>query len=165
MKNALLIIFILSCAWLFGGCYSFTGATIEGKTLNIEPVENKSPNVVPTLAPTLTEKIRNRILSQTGLTPLTTDEVDYRIKTTVTGYNISIAGISGNNTVSQNRLSITISVDFKNNINKKQNFKTSFTRFRDFDGNTPIQNVENALIADIGEELADDIFNKAFVNW
>lgn len=163
-QHLLSYIFVLTTC-IFMGCYSFTGATIEGKTLHIEPVVNKSPNVVPTLAPSLTEKIRNRILSQTGLTPLNVEEVDYKLTTTVVAYNVTIAGVSGSNTVSQNRLSITISVDFKNNINKKQSFKSNFTRFRDFDGNTPIQNVENALIAEIGEELADDIFNKAFVNW
>jgi len=28
-----------------------------------------------------------------------------------------------------------------------------------------LQSVEAALIEDIGNQIADDIFNKAFVNW
>lgn len=165
MKKCAALLVVISLVYLLTGCYSFTGATIEGKTLNIAPVENRSLNVVPTLAPSLTEKIRGRILSQTGLAPVNSEEADYIIKTVVTSYAVSIAGVQNANTISKNRLTITIAVDFKNNLNNKESFKSSFSRFRDFDGNTQIQTVENALIAEIGEELADDIFNKAFVNW
>lgn len=147
------------------GCYSFTGATIEGKTIFIEPVVNRSLNVVPSLVPTMTDKIRSRILSQTGLTPVNNTEADYTIETVVQSYQVSISGVGGNNAVSMNRLTITVMVDFKNKINPKANFKQNFSRMRDFDGNTQIQTIENSLITQISEELADDIFNKAFVNW
>jgi len=131
----------------------------------MEPVVNRSLNVVPSLVPTMSEKIRSRILSQTGLTPVNNLDADYTIETVVQSYQVSISGVSGSNAVSTNRLTITIMVDFKNKLNPKANFKQSFSRMRDFDGNTQIQTIETALISQISEELADDIFNKAFVNW
>ena len=73
MRGRLLLVFpviillIASC-----GVYSFTGASIQGKTINIHALENRAQNVVPTLTATLTDKIRSRILSQTGLAPQTT---------------------------------------------------------------------------------------------
>lgn len=161
--------FVLACFFL-SSCYTFTGASIDGKTIYILPIENRAANIVPSLVPTMSDKIRTRIVSQAGLAPINSTEADYTLTTVVTQYDVSIAGVQGsfNNTsnpVSQNRLTITIAVEFTNKINPKANFKQSFTRFRDYDANALLQNIEPALIGEISTELADDIFNKAFVNW
>ncbi len=67
----LLLILLISMSFAGCGVYSFYGASVEGKTIRFAVLENKARNVVPTLSPALTEKIRSRILSQTGLTPVT----------------------------------------------------------------------------------------------
>ena len=56
-------------------------------------------------------------------------------------------------------------IKLSNRITEKSSFTQTFTRFSDFDATQILQNVENQLIDDIGTQLADDIFNKAFVNW
>ena len=147
------------------GIYSFTGATIEGKNINIHQFENRARNIVPSLSPTLTDKVRSRILSQTGLKSVTRDDADYDIKGTITSYEVSVTGVSGQQTVSKNRLTIVVLVEFKNRLNEKANFSQSFTAFADFDASQILQTVEPALIQDIATRMADDIFNKAFVNW
>lgn len=147
------------------GCYSFTGASIDGKTINVHPFENRAYNVVPTLATALNEKIRNRIISQTGLAPVNNDEADYDIQGVISGYNVMPSGAANSSSVATNRLTITIEITFKNRKDDKQSFKQSFSRFSDFDGNQQLQSVEGGLIDDIGSQLAEDIFNKAFVNW
>jgi maltose-binding protein MalE len=148
------------------GVYSFTGANIAGKTLSIQNLENTSSNIVPTLSPVLTEKIRSRILSQTGLTPVQ-DNADYEISGNITGYNVSVSGVGDAQTAqaSQNRLTITVQIEYKNKLDEKTNFKQSFSRFADFNANAQLTSVETRLIEEIGDQLADDIFNKAFVNW
>lgn len=155
---------LLLCA---GGCgvYSFTGAAIEGKTINIRTFENRARNIMPSLSATMTEKIRNRILSQTGLTPSTSDDADYEIAGYISGYDVTVTGVQNTQTATQNRLTITIQVEFKNKLNKKAGFTQSFSRFSEFSATQTLQNVESRLIDDIGTQLADDIFNKAFVNW
>ncbi len=169
MKNRVLKYCVLIACVVFTitACkiYSFTGASISGKTINVHTLENRAPNVVPTLSPILSDKIRNRILSQTGLTAINSDDADYVFKSTITGYNVTISGMQGTNTASQNRLTITVDVDFKNKLDDKASFKQSFSRFADFPGNVQLQSVESSLIEEIGTQLADDIFNKAFVNW
>lgn len=155
---------------LLSSCYTFTGATIEGKTIFIAPVENRSLNIVPSLSPTMTEKIRTRVVSQAGLAPINNPEADYTLKTIITHYTVSISGVQGSssntqNPIAQNRLTISIAVEFTNKINPKSDFKQTFTRFRDYPASELIQNVETTLISEISTELADDIFNKAFVNW
>jgi len=159
-------------AWIFyalllSGCgvYSLTGAHIGGKTIQIPSLENRAPNVNPTLATTLENKIRSRILSQTGLTSVNTENADYELKAVITGYSVSVTGAQSNNMASQNRLTITLQVDFVNKLDEKASFKSSFNRFEDFKANQQLQSVEDGLIEKIGNDLADDIFNKAFVNW
>jgi len=147
------------------GIYSLSGASIAGKTINIRTLENRALNVVPTLSPTLTDKLRNRILSQTGLAAVNTDEVDYDMRGVITGYNVSISGMQSTTQASNNILTISVEIDFKNKIDEKASFKQTFSRFADFSATQQLQSVEAALIEDIGNQIADDIFNKAFVNW
>lgn len=166
MKRWIYFLFLPLMIALSGcGVYSFTGATIEGKTINIHVMENRAMNVVPTLSSTLTDKIRSRILSQTGLTPVNTDNADYDISGAITAYNVSVSGVQNTQQATQNRLTITIDVTFKNRLDEKANFNQSFSRFADFPAQSSLQSVESGLINDIGAQLADDIFNKAFVNW
>lgn len=169
MKRYLKLLGILGIViLLLPGCgvYSFTGASITGKTLLIQTLENTSSNVVPTLSASLTEKIRSRILSQTGLTPVQ-NNADYEITGAITSYNVTVSGVGDAQTAqaSQNRLTITVQVEFKNKLDEKANFKQSFSRFDDFPANQPITSHEARMMERIGNELADDIFNKAFVNW
>ena len=154
-------------AVLFSGChiYSFTGAAIEGKTINIHQMENRARNVVPSLASTMTDMIRSRILSQTGLSPVTGDDADYDIAGTITSYEVTVTGAQSVQVATKNRLTMSIQIIFKNRLNEKANFTQTFTRFSDFDATQTLNNVENTLIQDIGTQLSDDIFNKAFVNW
>lgn len=163
-----ILLFSIVCIGFFAGCgvYSFTGATIAGKTLMVSNLENTSSNVVPSLSPSLTEKIRSRILSQTGLTPVQSS-ADYEILGSITGYNVTTSGVGDAATAqaTMNRLTITVQIDFKNKLDEKASFKQSFSRFGDFPATEQLTSVETKLIQQIGEELADDIFNKAFVNW
>ncbi|HNB81723.1 MAG TPA: LptE family protein [Chitinophagaceae bacterium] len=152
---------------LTGGCgvYSFTGAAIDGKTINVHFIENQARNISPSLSPTFTEKLRQRILSQTPLSQVNSDQADYDISGHITSYEVSIASVSGNETTSKNRLTISVQIHFVNRKNEKAAFDQSFSRFQDFSADQNFQNVESKLIADICDQLADDIFNKAFVNW
>ncbi len=166
MSSIRLSVLLFPLLFFFTGCgiYSFSGATIEGKNINIHQLENQARNVVPSLTTTLTSKIRSRILSQTGLKPVTKDDADYDITGSITTYEVSVTGAQSVQ-ATKNRLTIGVQITFKNKLNEKADFTQTFSRFSDFDASQILQNVETALIEDIGNQLADDIFNKAFVNW
>ncbi len=165
MRWAILTIFISLVSLTSCKIYSFSGATIEGKNINIRLLENKAQNVVPSLAATMTDKIRSRILSQTGLTSVTLDNADYDISGQIISYAVTVTGAQNVQSASKNRLTIAVQIKFKNRLNDKASFTQTFTRFSDFDATQTLQSVQNQLIDDIGTQLADDIFNKAFVNW
>ena len=162
-----LIIFVAPLLMVLSGCgiYSLSGAAIEGKTINMHQLDNRARNIVPSLASNLTDMLRSKILSQTGLSPVNSDDADYEITGAITGYETSVTGAQSVQVATKNRLTISVQIVFKNRLNEKANFTQTFTRFSDFDATQTLSNVETALIQDIGTQLADDIFNKAFVIW
>jgi len=73
--------------------------------------------------------------------------------------------IKSNETAGQNRLTISINVEFKNILDDKNDFKHTFTRYRDYESSENLTDIESVLINEISNELVEDIFNKSVVNW
>lgn len=167
IKLSFAAILLLTCSCMLASCgiYSFTGANVEGKTINFHSLDNVARNIEPSLSATLSNKIRSRVLSQTGLTPVNTDNADYDISGAITAYDVSVSGAQNSVTASLNQLTITVAIEFKNRKNPKASYSQSFSRFSNFPASQTLQSVQARLIEEIGSQLADDIFNKAFVNW
>ena len=165
MKNkAYLIIMIAvlsSC-----GIYSFTGASIpeEAQTVSVNYFYNKASTVQPTLSQVFTEKLKDLFTEQTDLT-LTNDEGDLVFSGYISKYKVKPIAIKANETTSQNRLTISVSVNYKNKFNTSNSFKETFSRYRDYESSQNITEIEESLIEEITNDLAEDVFNKAFVNW
>ncbi len=153
---------LVSCV----GGYTFTGASIspEVHTYSVEAFQNRASIVQATLASDLTNDLVNKINSSTSLQQVNAN-ADVSFKGTITGYSISPTAIGANDRAAKNRLTISIRVDFVNNKNPKENYQSQFSRYRDYDSNFSLSEVEESLINEISEELIEDIFNKSFVNW
>jgi Lipopolysaccharide-assembly len=147
------------------GIYKLNGASVEGKTINIRAIENKASIVYTLLSPTLSEKIRTRILTQTNLSQSTNGNPDYEINGTIIGYDIGVAAVQNQQAASQSKLTITVEINFVNNIDNKKSFKKNFVKFGTFPANKTLQDVERALTTEICSDIADALFNDAFVNW
>lgn len=164
-KFHILIVFLISIGIHACGVYSFTGAEIEGKTINVHFIENKAATIAPSLSATFTEKLRQHILSLSSLSMLNNDNADYKMSGYFTQYNVTVAAIGDLESSARNRLTITVHIEFENKKDTKKSFEQDFTRFADFESSQNFQTVEKALIEQISDQLKDDIFNKAFVNW
>ena len=79
--------------------------------------------------------------------------------------HIKPIAIQANETARQNRLTIKIKVVFKNKYDTKLDFSTTFSRYRDFSSDENLNSIEETLIEEICNELVEDVFNKAVVNW
>lgn len=147
--------------------YSFTGASIspDVKTISIQYFANNASLVVPTLSRLFTDALRDYFTSQTNLV-LVDRNGDLNVEGAITGYTIQPIAIQGNETAAQNRLTITVTVKFTNKKNEKQNFENkSFSRYQDYPSSQNLSAVQDQLIKQIDDQLVDDIFKQAVVNW
>lgn len=161
------LLFLVAGYQSCGVKYGFTGGSIpEGmSTVSVLFFENTAPIVYPTLSQSFTEALKERIRSQSSLSQVDT-EGDAIFEGRITGYSITPAAVEAvTDRAALNRLSITVSVKYTNNIKPEDSFEQSFTRFKDFAATMSIQGQEETLIRDINEMLTEDIFNRAFANW
>ena len=155
------LIFIVSC-----NIYSFNGASIPvgSSSVKITTFTNNTSNSIPNLQQILSEKLRDIFLEQTNLN-LINEDADLNFIGSVGNYEIKPISLKANETTSQNRLSITVKVKYINNVSDQYNYETSFTRYSDFDGLSNLNDVEIELVELITDQLVEDIFNKAVINW
>lgn len=151
------------------GCkIALNGASIppEMKTVNVLVFENNAPEVIPYLSSQFTEELKTRIRNQTSLT-ISTNEPHGVFSGNITGYVVTPEAITDNKNpvAGANRLTISISVKYTNNLNPKQSFEESFSRYKVFKLVGNLQSVEQGLIKDVTAQLTEDIFNRAFAQW
>ena len=162
----LILTIILSISFTSCGIYSFTGASIpkEAKTISVDYFTNKAATVQPNLSQVFTERLKDMFLEQTNLS-LSENEGDLNFSGYISKYQIKPMAIKANETAGQNRLTIAVKVTYNNSLDSENNFEHTFSRYRDYDSSENISDMEGDLIKEISEELAEDVFNKAFVNW
>jgi hypothetical protein len=148
------------------GVYSFTGASIDPnvKTFTVHFISNQAPLVVPSLSQTLTDGLRNRFLTNTNLNQVDNGG-DLEFSGSITNYAITPVAVQANETAALNRLTITLSMEFINHQNEKQNWTSTFSRYADYNSSSDITSIQDELIRLISEQLIEDVFNKAVVNW
>tara|TARA_B110000211_G_scaffold138744_1_gene158648 strand:- start:156 stop:650 length:495 start_codon:yes stop_codon:yes gene_type:complete len=162
----LILTILLSISLTSCGIYSFTGASIpsEAKTISVNYFNNKAATVQPSLSQVFTERLKDMFLEQTNLS-LSGNEGDLSFSGYISKYQIKPMAIKANETAGQNRLTIAVKVTYNNSLDAENNFEHTFSRYRDYDSTQNISDIENTLIEEITNELVEDVFNKAFVNW
>ncbi|MER3463736.1 MAG: hypothetical protein C4329_04265 [Chitinophagaceae bacterium] len=165
------ILFLLSFGIVyFGlsscGAYRFSQVSIpaEIKTINIHFIENKASYVNAQLSPNLTDRLKQRINNQTRLTQTNSDNAHYDVQGYVSRYDITTSGVS-NQQSTTNRISITVHVTLRDQLNNKDPQEFDVTRNYDFGATVSQQTAEAQLLDTMVRDLADDIFNRLFSNW
>ncbi len=166
-----IFVLLLAGIFAFSSCsVKLNGASIPPnmKTINIQFFENNAPLVIPYLSQQFTEDLKTRVRNQSRLS-LTQTDADATMEGRITGYDIKPVSLADNNSqvnTGASRLTITISVKYTNNINEKQSFEESFSRFKNFTlTGTSLDAIQPQLIKDINAQLTEDIFNRAFSQW
>jgi len=151
------------------GCYTLNGISVdpEIETFFVRTFENIAPNAPPTIAIDFTERLKDKIRSETRLRLVNQNPhvelggkvVDYRV--------IPIAPRPGEETVALNRLEMTVSVYYKNNVKEKAGWPAEkrFSHFAEFSSTADLFTVQDELIRQISNQFLDDIFNAAFNDW
>jgi len=148
------------------GIYSFSGTSIEPDvhSVTINLFEYTALRVNPSLANELTELMKDKFRKMTRLEQVDMDG-DLEITGTVTGYDVSSGAVTAGEVASQNRLTVTVKVEYTNRKHPEENFEKSFSAYSDYDSMQTLDSVESSLCEDIEEQLCEDILNATVANW
>src|SRR5690606_33864784 len=148
------------------GIYRFKDVSIPDsvRLVKINQIQNKASYVNPRLAPALTDKLRQKIVSQTRIGQTNGDNADWIIDCTITSYSFSTSGIS-NQQVNTNRLNVGVHIEVKDNHTQKIIGKYDVTTPFDYSGSMSLQQAEQALESQMLRDIPDAIFNRIFSSW
>ncbi len=166
MKRLLIILALALC---LAGCgiYSFTGTSIDPDvhTICIPTFEYKAMRVNPSLANELSEEIRNRFRRMTRLEQVEMDG-DLEIIGEISGYDVQASAVTADEVAAQNRLTVSVRVDFNNVKHPEESFSgKSFSAYADYDSSNSLDAVESTLCAEIIDKIVEDIFNATVAQW
>lgn len=167
MKASLFTTFCFTLVLFFIGCgYSFNTTSIpaEIKTVRVRYIDNKARYINPQLSPQLTDRLRQKIVSQTKLTQVNNENADYDIEGSITQYDVSTSGISSQQ-VATNRLTVGVSLILHDNKTGKEPKNITASRSFDFSATLTLPQAEQRLQDEIIRNLTDEIFNKIFSDW
>ncbi|MBQ3765673.1 MAG: LptE family protein [Bacteroidales bacterium] len=165
MKKFLIII-ALALSVAACGIYSFTGTNIQPdvKTITIPYVEYKAIRVNPSLSNDMTEALQDKFRKLTSLEQVDEDG-DLELVCEITGYDVSATAVTANEVAAQNRLTVTVKIEFTSRKYPEDDVSKSFSAYEDYDSNNSLDAVEAALCETIIDKLVEDIFNATVAQW
>ncbi len=156
-----MVVTVSSC-----GIYSFKDVSIDYskiKTIKIGFFDNKARYINPQLSPLLTDRVQQKIVSQTKLTRTNNDDANLQISGYISDYSVSTTAISSTQATG-NRLNVGVHLIVKNTVDNKTD-EYDINRNFDFSANLSLQQAEGQLQDEILRNLTDEIFNRIFSNW
>jgi hypothetical protein len=168
MSKHLYIIFIIPIV-LLTGCfsvrYTFSGASTEGlETASVQYFANRAPIQNPGMSQQLTNMLQDQIISQTNLV-IVNGIGDADFEGAITGLSTAPTAISGQDQAQQNRLTITVRVNYTNSYDDELSFESTFSRYIDYPSTQTFEQAQSQYMEELLELIVEDVFNKAFVNW
>ncbi|MCK5815564.1 MAG: LptE family protein [Flavobacteriaceae bacterium] len=159
---SVLLISVVSC-----GIYSFGGVSLDSrvKTVQVDYFPNTARLIEPGLSQAFTVSLQNIFISQTNLDMVKSDG-DIHFEGEITGYRINPMTATAQQTAAQNRLTITVLVNFYNKYEEDKGFEQSFSFYHDYDANAQLVGgtLDEALEV-IFERITQDIFNASVAQW
>jgi hypothetical protein len=134
------------------------------ETVSVAYFQNRAALAPPTLSQYLTEEFRDLCERQTNLV-LVSGTGDAHFEGEITAYSTRPMAISGGDKEQLTRFTIGIRVRYTNSQDDEWSFEKTFSQYRDYESNQNFESVKAGLTEEIIEDITEDIFNAAFVNW
>lgn len=170
LKRIVLVFIILIIASSCG-IYNFTGGNVgTAQTFQVNYFQNyatQSPGSTfePGMDRDFTLALQDRILNQTSLDLINTNNADLLYEGEIVEYRISPMSATAQQTAAQNRLSIAVKVRFYNNTKEDADFDKRFSFFFDYPANSQLSSVKDEAHEIIFERITQDIFNESLADW
>ena len=138
----------------------------DAKTFSVEYFKPQTGLATPIYAQQFSEALKDYLLAQSPL-KLRETEGDLQFSGYISEYTITPASATGGSTesASMNRMSISVKVKYKNQLDDEFNFEKSFTKYADFEAEKDLTSVEQQLWQTINDQLVVEIYNASVGNW
>lgn len=175
IKSIYKVQILLAIAGLFvSSCFSLRydfkgGVTIPPhiKTFSVQYFDNRAQLVEPTFSQKFTDELRQYIESNTNLRYVRgMGDIDF--SGTISTYQITPQAFSstgGQDQAAMTRFSIGIKATYTDVKEPDNDFDKTVSGYREFESTTSFSSVEESLSEEIREEIIEQLFNAAFVNW
>lgn len=159
------IIFFVTIS-AFQACYTLNGISIPDNinTYYIDNIKLSARNAPPLINQIFADDLRTKINSQTKLT-LDDAQPDVEFKGDISRFDLKPLAPTRDQESSLNRLNVTIQIEYINNQDDEASWKQSFSQNYDFSADQDLLSVQDQAIAEIYEQIIEQIFNKSFANW
>lgn len=144
--------------------YSMLDSSIDADTFSVEIFEEQAANAPAGYGTSFAEFLRDFVVSRTKL-KLVKENADIEISGKIKNYNTAPVAVQSDEVAALNRLTVGMEVSVVNNKTEKDSFKKNFSQFSDFESSNDLSSVEESLLEDINEKLAQDIVNQLSSNW
>jgi hypothetical protein len=164
-------IFTIASSLILVSCftisYSFRGGRIPGETFSIESFTNQASIINPNLAIVFQDALQERFTNESNLKYTDKDQTENHVKFsgTIKKYRISPVQGTGNETVTLNRLTISVNILYSNSKEPSLNFEKEFASYDDFESSQDFSSVEEELMKTISEKLVALVYNQTIVDW
>lgn len=168
-------IFSFLALFVFVSCtvsYKFNGVSIDYtkiQTIEIRDFQNQTGLAPPLFAQQFSESMKDHFTKNTKLKLVNNPPAHLEIEGEVIRYDLSPVSVgTGNNNdfvAPKTRLTINIKMRFRNNVNSEEDKEETFSTYRDFPSETPLEKAQVTINEEIIKEIVDQIFNTTLSNW
>ncbi|WP_235296328.1 LPS assembly lipoprotein LptE [Portibacter marinus] len=147
-------------------CYTLNGITIPEnvESYYVANFDLKARNAPPLINQVFTEDLKNKINQQTKLVANDTDP-DVEFNGSISSFTLQQLAPTRDQESSLNRLRVSVAVEYTNHRNEDLSWKQTFSQNFDFSPDQDLLSVQDQAIADIYEQIIEQIFNKSFADW
>ena len=147
--------------------YSFNGASIDYnvvKTISIDNFANRAAFQWGPMESMFNLSLTDKYIKQTKLKQVNSGG-DLSLSGEITEYSQLKKSVSSDGFSAMMQLRMTVRVSFENAKNHSEDFEKTFSANREFDATQQLNDVQEALVQEMIDEIVEQIFNSTVANW
>jgi hypothetical protein len=153
------------------GVYSFSGVSINAKSISISEFYNNTDLGPANINQTFTNKLKDYMLQNTTM-GVVTENGELQMEGIITGFalsNVAPTAAANDNTrdaAALTRLTITVKVTYTNTTDDSMSFRDkTFSFYENVDNDVSPDAINETVINKILDQIILDIFNASVANW
>ena len=144
--------------------YGMLDNSIDADSFSVDVFEEQAANAPAGYGITFTEYLRDYLVSRSKM-KMKQEKADIEITGKIKSYYTQAAAVQSDENSALNSLKVVINVSVINNKDEKQSFVRDFAKFSNYESSLELQDVEQALLEDINDQISQDLLTQLSSNW